>query len=58
MKIRTEIGFKFDQKYFINYSTEMDPNAIALFGKGLRKREGGVGGKRRRRKRVCRSDMN
>jgi hypothetical protein len=44
LKIRTEIGFKFVREFFINYSTEMDPNARALFGKGLRKRGGGGGG--------------
>jgi len=38
LEIRTEIGFKFVQEFFINYSTEMDPNARALLGKGLRKR--------------------
>jgi hypothetical protein len=39
LEIRTEIKFKFVQQFFINYSTEMDPNARALFDKGLRSKE-------------------
>ena len=61
LKIRTEIRFKFVQDIFINYSTEIDTNARALFGKGLRNRGGGGGGRGGGGgglSRVCRADMN